>query len=44
MRSIYLQSNKEVFDVHQLPAEKFSESLGLPGAPKIKFIKVILIK
>ncbi|OUM68109.1 hypothetical protein PIROE2DRAFT_4245 [Piromyces sp. E2] len=39
MRSIYLQSNKEVFDVHQLPAEKFSESLGLPGAPKIKFIK-----
>ena len=40
MRSIYLQSNKEVFDVHKLPAEKFSESLGLPGAPKIKFIKV----
>ncbi|KAG4090799.1 P-loop containing nucleoside triphosphate hydrolase protein [Neocallimastix lanati (nom. inval.)] len=39
MRSIYLQSNKEVFDVHKLPAEKFSESLGLPGAPKIKFIK-----
>jgi len=39
MRSVYLQSNKEVFDVHKLPAEKFSESLGLPGAPKIKFIK-----
>lgn len=40
MRSVHLQRNKEIFDVHALPAEKFAESLGLPGAPKIKFVKV----
>ncbi|KAI8917411.1 hypothetical protein BC831DRAFT_438554, partial [Entophlyctis helioformis] len=39
MRSVYLQSNKEIFDVFALPAEDFAESLGLPGAPRIKFIK-----
>jgi ATP-dependent RNA helicase DDX10/DBP4 len=39
MRSVYLQSNKNVFKVDELPAEAFAESLGLPGAPKIKFIK-----
>jgi ATP-dependent RNA helicase DDX10/DBP4 len=37
LRSIYLQSNKEVFDVHCLPTEEYAESLGLPGAPNIKF-------
>lgn len=35
-RSIYVQKDKEVFDVESLPADKFAESLGLPGAPKIK--------
>lgn len=35
-RSIYVQKDKEVFDIESLPAEKFAESLGLPGAPKIK--------
>ncbi|KAJ3297434.1 ATP-dependent RNA helicase dbp4 [Borealophlyctis nickersoniae] len=39
MRSVYLQANKAIFDVHALPAEKFAESFGLPGAPKIKFVK-----
>ncbi|KAJ3035049.1 ATP-dependent RNA helicase dbp4 [Rhizophlyctis rosea] len=39
MRSVHLQSNKDIFDVHALPAEEFAESLGLPGAPKIKFVK-----
>ncbi|KAG5462415.1 MAG: hypothetical protein BJ554DRAFT_5263, partial [Olpidium bornovanus] len=39
MRSVYLQKDKSVFDVHALPAEAFAESLGLPGAPKIKFVK-----
>ncbi|KAM3124644.1 ATP-dependent RNA helicase DBP4 [Candidozyma auris] len=35
-RSIYVQKDKEIFDINTLPAEKFAESLGLPGAPKIK--------
>ncbi|KAI8997958.1 P-loop containing nucleoside triphosphate hydrolase protein [Gaertneriomyces semiglobifer] len=39
LRSVHLQSNKEIFDVHALPAEAYAESLGLPGAPKIKFVK-----
>ncbi|KAI9344517.1 P-loop containing nucleoside triphosphate hydrolase protein [Zopfochytrium polystomum] len=39
MRSVYLQGNKDIFDVHALPAEEFADSLGLPGAPKIRFAK-----
>lgn len=35
-RSVYVQQDKDVFLVDQLPAEKYAESLGLPGAPKIK--------
>lgn len=35
-RSVYVQKDKEVFKVDELPAEKYAESLGLPGAPKIK--------
>ncbi|KAG0270551.1 ATP-dependent RNA helicase dbp4 [Actinomortierella ambigua] len=38
MRSVYLQKDKTIFDVAALPAEAFASSLGLPGAPKIKFI------
>ncbi|KAG0341653.1 ATP-dependent RNA helicase dbp4, partial [Podila humilis] len=39
MRSVYLQKDKSVFDVTALPAEEFAASLGLPGAPKIKFVE-----
>ncbi|KAJ3134874.1 ATP-dependent RNA helicase dbp4 [Physocladia obscura] len=39
IRSIHLQANKEIFDVSKLPLEAFAESLGLPGAPVVKFIK-----
>ncbi|CAG8553438.1 10273_t:CDS:2 [Racocetra fulgida] len=39
MRSVYLQSDKSIFKIDELPAEEFSASLGLPGAPKIKFVK-----
>lgn len=35
-RSVYVQKDKDVFKVDELPAEKFARSLGLPGAPKIK--------
>ncbi|KAF4579554.1 ATP-dependent RNA helicase dbp4 [Pleurotus pulmonarius] len=38
MRSIYLQKNKSVFKLDGLPIQRFAESLGLPGAPKIKFL------
>lgn len=35
-RSIYVQKDKEVFKIEDLPAERYAASLGLPGAPKIK--------
>lgn len=34
-RSVYVQKDKDVFKVDKLPAEKYAESLGLPGAPNI---------
>ncbi|OLY85143.1 ATP-dependent RNA helicase dbp-4 [Smittium mucronatum] len=40
VRSVYLQKLKNVFDVHSLPINEYAESLGLPGAPKIKFLKL----
>ncbi|KAJ2745773.1 ATP-dependent RNA helicase dbp4 [Coemansia sp. BCRC 34301] len=39
VRSVFLQKNKSVFNVDSLPLDDFAESLGLPGAPKIKFVK-----
>ncbi|KAJ2077366.1 ATP-dependent RNA helicase dbp4 [Coemansia sp. RSA 988] len=39
VRSVFLQKNKKVFDVDKLPLEEFAESLGLPGAPQVKFVK-----
>jgi ATP-dependent RNA helicase DDX10/DBP4 len=38
LRSIYLQKDKSVFKLDELPFERFAESLGLPGAPKVKFL------
>ncbi|BFZ59770.1 ATP-dependent RNA helicase dbp4 [Saitoella coloradoensis] len=37
MRSVYLQRDKETFKIEELPVEEYASSLGLPGAPKIKF-------
>ena len=39
IRSIHIQKDKEIFKLNGLPLEEFSASLGLPGAPKIKFLK-----
>lgn len=36
VKSIYIQKDKEVFKFDDLPTEDFANSLGLPGAPKIK--------
>ncbi|KAJ6481779.1 ATP-dependent RNA helicase dbp-4 [Mycena sanguinolenta] len=38
LRSIHLHKDKSIFKLAELPAERFAESLGLPGAPKIKFL------
>ena len=39
VRSVFLQSNKEVFDVSTLPTEEYSLSLGLSQPPRIRFMK-----
>ena len=39
VRSIQLQKDKDVFKLNDLPLEEYSASLGLPGAPKIKFTR-----
>ena len=44
LRSIHLQKDKSVFKISELPVEKFSEALGLPGMPKIKFLSKELAK
>ena len=37
--SLYVQKDKEVFDINKYDLEGFAASMGLPGAPKIKFQK-----
>lgn len=39
VRSCHVQKDKEIFKVDALPLEEYSASLGLPGAPRIKFMK-----
>lgn len=39
VKSIYLQKDKEVFKLKEYNLEAYAASLGLPGTPKIKFLK-----
>lgn len=39
VKSVNVQKDKEIFNVKELPLEEFAAALGLPGAPKIKFIR-----
>ncbi|XP_027331866.1 DEAD-box ATP-dependent RNA helicase 32 isoform X1 [Abrus precatorius] len=38
LRSIYIQKDKEIFDVTKLPINEYSASLGLPMTPKVRFL------
>lgn len=38
-KSLYLQKDKEIFDINKYDLEGYASSMGLPGAPKIKFQK-----
>ena len=42
-KSIHLQSNKDVFNIENLPLEEYAVSLGLPGTPKLRFHKRLTI-
>ncbi|PWY89831.1 RNA helicase [Aspergillus heteromorphus CBS 117.55] len=39
VKSIYVQKDKEIFNIKELKLEDLAASFGLPGAPRIKFIK-----
>ena len=39
LRSVHLQSNKNIFDVHKLPIEEYALSLGLAVAPRVRFLQ-----
>ncbi|KAL3427236.1 ATP-dependent RNA helicase dbp4 [Phlyctema vagabunda] len=38
-KSVHLQKDKEIFDVNKIDLEGFASSMGLPGAPRIKYLK-----
>ncbi|WAQ89278.1 hypothetical protein PtA15_10A702 [Puccinia triticina] len=37
VRSIHLQKNKDIFKLKEMDLVKFAESMGLPGAPQVRF-------
>jgi ATP-dependent RNA helicase DDX10/DBP4 len=39
VRSIIVQKDKDTFDIKKLDLEAYAASLGLPGAPRVKFVK-----
>lgn len=39
VKSIYLQKDKEVFNLKEYDLEAYAASLGLPGTPRIKFLQ-----
>lgn len=44
LRSIHLHKDKSIFKLDELPIERYAESLGLPGAPKVKFLSKEMAK
>ncbi|CAE7131797.1 unnamed protein product [Rhizoctonia solani] len=44
VKSIFLQKNKTIFQLDQLPLDAFAAALGLPGAPRVKFIGQAMAK
>lgn len=39
VKSIHVQKDKDIFRLKELPLDDYAASMGLPGAPRIKFIK-----
>ena len=39
VRSVHIQKDKDTFNLKKLDLEQYAASLGLPGAPRVKFVK-----
>ena len=39
LRSVHLQSNKDIFNIHELPTAGYAHSLGLAQPPRIRFLQ-----
>ncbi|KAF8717487.1 DEAD protein, partial [Rhizoctonia solani] len=44
VKSVYLQKDKSIFQLDKLPLDAYATALGLPGAPKVKFIDQAMAK
>ena len=44
IKSTYLLSNKEVFDVHKLDLDKLAQSFGLAVTPRVRFLQKVAAK
>ena len=44
LRSVHLQSNKRIFDVHKLSLEQYAASLGLLRPPRVRFMQKLAKK
>jgi ATP-dependent RNA helicase DDX10/DBP4 len=40
LRSVYLQKNKKVFDIKSIDMDAYAFSMGLPNAPRLRFLQV----
>ncbi|GJE93447.1 DEAD/DEAH box helicase [Phanerochaete sordida] len=44
LRSVHVMKDKSIFKLEELPVQRYAEALGLPGAPKIKFLNKEIAK
>ncbi|KAI6654536.1 hypothetical protein LOD99_932 [Oopsacas minuta] len=42
IKSVAKESNKQVFDITQIPLEKFSHAIGLPITPRVRYLNKVI--
>lgn len=44
VKSVAKESNKQVFDIQQMPLEEFSLAIGLPITPRVRYLNKVITK
>ena len=44
VKSVAKESNKQVFDIRQMPLEEFSLAIGLPITPRVRYLNKVITK